>query len=266
MRHFKSTFLLGSVILCCMLFLMDSCGNSADKRIKQLVNEVNSQCPVNYGIGTATSFKIEGKNVIIEYSVDDDSYLLSKYDNGTLFDIWKLCCIDNGSPADKEMMNIISSSGYGIKCIFKGINSQKQKILEISNEKLKNYKALNTEEVLNTLITVNKSDLPVSRDSITTMVDCKLDKENLLYIFEVDDSNYDMSQIENDSSFKEKNKLIISDELRRNNNLTAELLKRACLSGRGFCLHHIGKTTGKVINTHFSNAELRQIANANGVN
>lgn len=265
MRNYKSIFSLCAVVICSFIISMNSCNNSDDSKIEKLVEEVNSQCPAFYGIGTATNFKKEGKTVVIEYSVSDNISLYENSSDDAIYDIWRLFCIDEASDVDKEMIRIITSAGYGIKCVFNSADSQKKKILEVSNDKLKNYKALTQEEILKTFITIDKNNLPQTIDSKTQIVDLKIEKDNLIYIYEIDESNFDISEIENSTLHKESGIRNMREQF-QNNTLTGYLYKIVCLSGRGICHRYIGNKTGKVVDIQFSNTEIRQIANANGVN
>lgn len=252
-------------MLCSLILSMSSCNNSADSKIEKIVEEANSQCPAFYGIGSATSFKKEGKTVVIEYSVSDDISLYENLNDDAIYDIWRLFCIDEASDADKELIRTIASAGYGIKCVFNSANPQKRKTLEVGNDKLNNYKALTQEEILRTFITIDKNTLPLTIDSKTKIVDLKIEKDNLIYVYEIDESSFDISEIEKSTLYKESGIRNMRDQF-LSNTLTGYLYKIVCLSGRGICHRYVGNKTGKTVDIQFTNTEIRQIANANGVN
>ncbi|MBR5639904.1 MAG: hypothetical protein IKW83_09090 [Muribaculaceae bacterium] len=272
MKNSKSVFFLGSVIFCSLILLLGSCNKSLksgekmdENEIKQLVEELNKNCPIKYHLLTATSYKCEGKNLVINYVVDEDKIVYSNLTDKTLYNIWRLCCIDEASETDKNVIKSLGLSGYGIKCQFNGSKSQKNMTFVVSNDKLKNNKPLTQEEIIENLVEIDRQAMPKVVDLVTQIVDFKVEKENILYVYEIDETDFDISIIENDSNYRENGTNKIANEL-RNNTLTGVLYKLVARSGRGICHRYIGKETGKVVNLQFSNAELRQIATANGVN
>lgn len=273
MKNFKSSFLLGCVIFCTMILLMDSCKNKplrlgeklSDSDIEQLINELKAHCPIDYRIFLATNYKREDKSIVTEYVVDEDKIVYDNLTDKTLYAIWRLCCLDEVSKNDKDIIQTLVLSGYGIKCHFTGSRSQKKMTLDVSNDKLKNNKPLTQEEIIETLVDIDRQAMPRAVDPVTQIVDFQNEKENIIYIYEIDETNFDISKIESDSNYKDNGKNVIGNEL-RNNTLTGVLYKLVALSGRGICHRYIGKNSGKVVNLQFSNAELRQIAAINGVN
>ena len=137
--------------------------------------------------------------------------------------------------------------------------------LEVSHDMLKGIKALTQDEIIENLVQITRKAMPKTVDRVTKIVDFKLEKDNIIYVYEIDDSNFDISQIENNSSYKDNGNMVIGNEL-RNNTLTGVLYKLVARSGRGICHRYTGKGTGKTVDIQFSNSEIRQIATANGVN
>lgn len=273
MRNSKSLFFLSFVTLCCLILSLNSCNNKplklgermSDSEIEQLVKELNENCPVSYTLLSATGYKHNGKTIVIDYVVDEDVISYDNLTDKTLYSIWRLCCIDEASLADKDIIKSLGLSGYGIKCQFKGSKTQKNMTLDVSNDKLKNYKPLTQEEIIENLVEIDRQAIPRAVDPVTQIVDFKVEKENIIYVYEIDETDFDISKIESDSNYKENGRDVIGNEL-RSNTLTGVLYKLVARSGRGICHRYIGKNSGKVVELQFFNAELRQIATANGVN
>lgn len=273
MRHTKSLFLVCCIAIGSLLVAMSSCQNKplklgeklSDSEMAQLVEELNENSPINYTLFTATSYKHEGKNLVIDYVVDEDKIAYDNLTDKTLYNIWRLCCLDEVSQNDKSIIKSLILSGYGIKCQFKGSNSPKSMTIDVSNDKLKNNKPLSQEEIIETLVEIDRHAMPRTVDRATTVVDFKIEKENIIYVYDIDETDFDISKIENDSNYKDNGTAVIANEL-RNNTLTGVLYKLVARSGRGICHRYVGKSSGKVVDLTFSNAELRQIATANGVN
>lgn len=262
MRNSKSIFLLCCIILFSMFFSLSSCSNN---KLEKIVKEANNQCPIAYNLFTANSFKCEDKTVVINYLIDEDKIEFGNLKDETMYNIWRLFCIDESSQNDKNLINTIASSGYGIKCLFKGSKSQRNITLNVSNDQLKNYKALTQEEIIKNFVELTKSIFPKSVDQITKIIDFKIEKDKIIYVYEIDESNFDISKIENDSNYKNNGNIVIGNEL-SNNTLTGVLYKLVIRSGRGICHQYIGKNTGKKVEINFSNDELMQIASAKGLN
>ena len=273
MRSHTSSLFICSVVICSLFVSLTSCSNKplklgeklSESEMEQLVNELNSNCPIDYRLLTATNYKCEGKTIVIEYVVNEDKIVYNNLTDKTLYNIWRLCCLDEVSQNDKDIIKSIVASGYDVKCLFKGSMSQKKMSLDVSNDKLKNNKPLTEEDIIANLVKIDSHSLPRQVDSVTRIVDFKLEKDKIIYCYEIDDTSFDISQIENDGNYKKNGKNVIGNEL-RNNTLTGVLYKLVARSGRGIVHQYTGNTTGKVVEIQFSNAELRQIATVNGVN
>ena len=265
--------ILSSIFVIFCIFAMTSCGGSKmsklgekmnDDEIKGLVKELNENCPVDYITFNAINFKSDDKNLEVFYTVNEDILRLDKCDQQTVYDTWRMHCIDGASDKDKALIKTLILSGYGMKCNFTGSKSNKKVSFEVSNEQLKNNKPLIQEELINNLVALTKSTFPKAVDQITQIIDFKIEKDKLIYVYEIDESNFDISKIGSDENYRENGILVIGNEL-RNNNLTGVLYKSVIRSGRGICHHYIGKNTGKTVDIDFSNIELEQIAKYNNV-
>lgn len=273
MKNLKSIYFLFSILLCTLILSMGSCKNKqlklgekmSDSEIEQLVKELNENCPIDYKLFSAIGYKLDGKTVVIDYVVDEDKIEYANLDDKTLLNIWRLCCLDEVSQNDKGIMKTLVLSGYGLKCQFNGSMSPKKMTLDVSNEMLENNKALTQDEIIENLVEITRNALPKTVDRITQIIDFKLEKDNIIYVYEIDETDFDISQIENNSNYKDNGNFVIGNEL-RNNTLTGVLYKLVARSGRGICHRYIGKNTGKTVDIQFSNSEIRQIATANGVN
>ncbi len=258
-------------MICFVMLSLSACKSSirpgdkmSNSEMEQLVKELNKNCPINYKLLSATSYACEGKDIVIEYVMDEDKIVYSNLTDSALYNIWRLCCLDEVSPTDKDIFKSIVASGYGLKCNFKGSMSQKKMTLDVSNEKLKNNKPITQEEIIATLVAIDRNGLPKDVDRVTKIVDFKAEKENLIYVYEIDETSFDISQIESNGQYKENGMTVIGNELRYN-TLTGVLYRQVALSGRGICHRYIGKSSGKVVDVQFSNAELRQIADQAGL-
>lgn len=273
MRNSTSRYLVCCAILGALVLWLGACTSKqlklgekmSESEVEQLVNELNQNCPIDYKLFSAIGYKRDGKTLVINYVVDENKIEYANLDDKTLLNIWRLCCLDEVSQNDKALIKTLVLSGYGIKCHFNGSMSGKKMVLEVSHGMLKGIKALTQDEIIENLVQITRKAMPKTVDRVTKIVDFKLEKDNIIYVYEIDDSNFDISQIENNSSYKDNGNMVIGNEL-RNNTLTGVLYKLVARSGRGICHRYTGKGTGKTVDIQFSNSEIRQIATANGVN
>lgn len=236
-----------------------------DNEMEQLVKVLNEQCPVSYEIGTATSFSCQGKKVVINYTIDEEVLSFEKMNKNDILDAWRMMYADCCSSNDKAFLKSIVLSGYQLNCVFTGSSTGHKAVLDLSNEQLKNNKPLTQEEYIKTNVAITRAVLPMPLNSVTNMVDVVLEKENLIYVYDIDDENFDISKLENESSFREIIAYGITQQFVGNSS-AGELFKKLCLSGRGLCYRYIGSKTHKTIDITFSNTELMQMANDNDVN
>ena len=103
-----------------------------DSEIEKLVKELNSQCPVKYDFGEATSFNREGNTIVINYTIDDNFLAIQKLSKDVVYDVWRLFYLDACSKNDKKLIKTIESSGYSIKCVFTGSKSQQKVSIDAS--------------------------------------------------------------------------------------------------------------------------------------
>lgn len=272
MRNFKTIFSICGVMLCILTLAMSSCKNSpmsklgeqlSDSEMEQLVNELNESCPINYEIGTATGFKCEGKTVEIDYTVDEDMMSFQKMNKNDIYDAWRMLYLDCASANDKALIKSIALSGYNLKCVFTGSKSSHKVAIDVSNQQLKNNKPLSQEENIKTTVEITRAVLPIPLDSVTDMVGVDLDKDNLIYIYEINEDGFDISKLENEPTFRDNIANGITMQFTSNSS-AGELFKKLCLSGRGLCYRYKGSKTGKTIDIGFSNIQMRQLANGGG--
>jgi len=249
---------------------MSSCGEKmsklgekmSDSEIKDLIKELNEKCPADYNVLIANNFNCADKNIVVNYTVNEEIVNLEKADQETIYNVWRMQCIDGATENDKAFIKTLIESGYGMKCVFTGSNSKKKISIDISNEKLKANKPLTQEENIKIIVDVTKTFLPQLLDGIN-VVNIGVDDKNLVYECEIDDGNFDVSLLENDmykSSLTNKIKTALI-----NGDTTGNLFKMICLSGRGVNYRYLIKKTGKTVEVNFSNIELKQIAINNNV-
>ncbi len=271
MTNSRTTHLLlcAAAVLCWLALAVTACKSDplaklgeklSDTEMQQLVETLNEQCPVNYEIGTATSFKQNGNTVVIDYTIDEDQLSFEKMSNDEITHAWRMMYLDCCSPNDQAFIKSVIASGYNLKCVFSGSKSGHKATIDVGNQQLKAYKPLSDEENIKTTVTVTRAMLPMPLDSVTDMVDVTLDKENLVYVYNIKEDNFDISRLENEPTFRDNIAMGITQQFSTNSS-AGELFKKLCLSGRGLCYRYTGSKTSKTINIDFSNTQLRQLAN-----
>ena len=272
MKKSKSILFLYCVIVYSLILSISSCKNDPlaklgqklnDSEISQLVEALNEQCPVSYEIGTANSFKCEGKKVVIDYTIDEDILSFEKLDKKAIFDAWRLLYLDCCSNNDKALMKSLALSGYDLQCVFTGSRTGHKASIDVSDQQLNTYKPLSQEESIKTTVEITRAVLPIPLDSVTDMIDVSLDKDNLIYIYRINEENFNISMLENEPTFRENIATGITQQFTSNSS-AGELFKKLCISGRGLCYRYQGSKTGKTIDIGFSNIQLRQLANNGG--
>ena len=272
MRNSKSIlFILCSVIVCSLVFI--SCKSDplaklgeklSDSEMSKMVEALNEQCPVNYEIGTATSFKCKGKKVVISYTIDEDILSFEKMEKDVIYDAWRLLYLDCCSSNDKAFIKSVELSGYDLQCLFTGSRTGHKASIDVSNQQLGTYKPLSQEESIKTTVDITRGVLPIPLDSVTDMVDVNLDKENLIYVYRINEDNFDFSMLEKEPTFRDNIAMGITQQFTSNSS-AGDLFKKLCLSGRGLCYRYQGSKSGRTIDIGFSNIQLRQLANNGGV-
>lgn len=241
--------------------VMMSCNNSADSNVEKLIKDANQQCPVIYDMGVVNSFDIDKDNkiIIINMEIDDEKFDLSKFkDNSSkLENILRLTLFENMSQADKNLVAGIAAEGYGVRYALKGFKSHEIVNVELSNAKLKANKPLSIDENVKANVDFAKISLPQQLDSVTTMTDVNINKDTVIYIYEIDEKNCSMSTL--DSKVRGNIVYGINQQF-INKSAAGDFFRNVCKSGRGLCYRYKGNESGKVIDIYFDNVTLRQMA------
>lgn len=240
--------------------------NSERNKLNEVIKQANDELPARFDFGLATSIECKDNMVEIHYTTDDKLFPIAVLKNkGDLIKrAWKMSYLDqNGSNSD-EVLNLILSTGYGLKAVFDGEVSHEHYEVTLSNAELQQAakQKMPVGDQLELQLEITNASLPQQIDDITKLVATRLDGEYMVYDYEIDDAVMSMDEmISNHAAYKDNIGRALGNEINDPQSAAGMFFKLVIRAGRGVRYHYAGKTSGKVMDVDLDNAALRQLVN-----
>ena len=255
----KKCFLLFA-LLPLMVILFSCKGNDARTEVRQMVKELNDQCPIHYDYITCQSAEIQGDEMVMNYIIDESMLsmklmqeqpeIAKKYGGSSLFNV------------NDELGDLLMKSGLGLTANYQGSLSGDIVTLKFTNQEIKEIKAhpISNDELLDWEVMASNSILPKKLDDVTTLISLTRDGDVVAYTYEVDEDKLDMAVV-NDGQSELKQTLSAQIATLNSPTSTAQTFMRLLRRGNKD-LHYVykGNLTGKTVRIEFTNDELRELA------
>lgn len=249
-----------------MAFLAIAGCNSEKNKLNEVIKQANDELPARYDFGVATSISCEDNMVVINYTTDDKLFPIAVLKNkGDLIKrAWKMSYIDQNGTNNDEVLNLILTSGFGLKAVFDGEESHEHYEVTLSNAELKEAakQKMPVSDQLALQLDITNASLPQQIDDITKLLATKLDSEFMVYDYEIDDAKMSMDEmIANRAAYEDNIRRALQSEINDPQSAAGMFFKLVIRAGRGVRYHYAGKTSGKVMDVDLNNAALRQLVN-----
>lgn len=243
-----------------MVILLSCQGRDSKSEVRQMVQEINDQCPIHFDYITCQSAAIQGDEVVMNYIVDENMLSLKlmkekpviakKYGGSSLFVV------------NDELGDLLMKSGLGLTTNYQGSTSGDVVTLKYTNQEIKDIKAnpISNDELLDWEVMASNSILPRKLDEVTTLISLTRDGNVVAYSYEIDEDKLDMSVV---SDGKDQLKQTLAAQVATLNSPTSVAQTFMRLLRRGNKeLHYVykGNLSGKTVRIEFSNDELRDLA------
>jgi len=247
------------VIIAAFLLSFVSCGNNKDKELKEIVRVLNES-----GTGMAGDLigidKVEydGHAVTLTYTVADGviDYDGVQANNESFRQNMLVGYANNPDKGLKMMIDAIVKAGADLIVVF---NSESNEVVSMrfTAEELKNNTPSASSDpmvLLKTMADNGRLQTPTVVDDGMVMTDVFLDEHYYTYVYECDESEYDMDYWE---EIKDEIKESIMEDVLDDNDITTkamcELLKKVRY---GLAFKYVGSSSGKVCMVYIEPDEL----------
>ncbi len=246
-----------TLVLCLILIGIASCGSSnrspENKVVADAMASLRNELPIHLeGLGKVREVDYEGNNVIFRMRIQEDaSYGMSVMkisENQSLTKEIVAAQIGMMNAQEKEAIKAIAGESFGLKVLISGSSSSRDGIINLSSDEIESALANaqnKSAEVfsLEMVAMTTRLMLPARVDQVTTWTDTRLTDNTFEYIYHIDDSNIDLSNI--DMGMMKREKLTM---LSQNMDVMGNVVSCCIATHRSLVYKYIGNSSNKTIN------------------
>ena len=250
------------VLTCLSLMLLTACGQKS--KLKLAIEIANKQCPMDMGAsGEISSITFDGSDVIYVMIMNESILNMDALkENPDAMKSAVTAMFGNPQGTIKEMLDLVVSTGSGMKFIYKGKASGKEVECYLTTQDLK--------DILNGGLTAEGSDkkkleeqvrmtnvsCPMQVDEATTLDKSTIESDRVLYHYTIDESVVQVAALkENAEQMKAnvKNSLNTSDPALR-------MFLEACVKcDKGVGYLYEGNNSGETLEISFGVSEIKAL-------
>lgn len=254
---------LFTLLLVVMAMCVTSC-NSQHRELEKMVKQANDELPARFDFGIATSIECHDGMVIIHYTTDDELFPIGVLKNkGDIIKrAWKMSYFGQNQGGKNEVLDLILSSGYGLKAVFESEKTNDHIEVALNNDELKQAvkQPVGISEQLAIQMEITNASLPMQVDAVTTLLSTTIDGDYMTYNYEIDDSQLAIDEMENQrATYVDNIGRGLRDAMGDVQSSAGMFFKQVIKAGKGVRYRYKGKASGKTLDIDFTNAQLRQM-------
>ena len=169
-------------------------------KVNDLVKSFKKDCPISLGVtGSIDDMVIENNYVTFKVKFNDDFVNIKGISQNKEQFAANITKALNKSKTTASLMNVLVDEGYGLKYFMEGNPSGDTVSLYVTTDMLReSSKAPTTSklDLLKTAIENTKMQMPMQVDELTTLTDMKLEGDNVVYIYEIEEDGFTISDID----------------------------------------------------------------------
>lgn len=239
--------------------------NTIKPELRSFVAEMNSQCPYDAGSMTVTKYYVDGNNVVIVYSVDenvikiDDIQSASNKQKETLLSVYRY------TPELKHFVNLMAESKAGVVNLYIGSKSCKQCRVVLSSKEIASAAKVKKSDkdplhLLEIYVELYNEHLPEMIDDGIMNTSILIEDFYVVYEYVLDEDIHSVEQwIEEKGNRKNKfiNAISTIDGQAKTEIMTIIMARK------GIIYRYIGDVSGKTCEIRINAAELKNALNFN---
>ena len=251
------------IIILLVIISLSACLDNKSKLKREIVL-ANCDCPTETpGVGRLDSLVLEdnGNVVAYYYTIYEDNEQLSVEIINDNNELVKRKMINTALANNRQSLKMFQKYHAGLRYIFQEENTGKSAIITIPIEEIERSleqpisQSQAAELALDDDLSVSKKSLPIEIDEGLQIVDLILDKNQLVYVVNVDENLYPLK-----ADFdKEAAKQGIVEELNNPAPGMMTTLNNLVKTARGMVYRYVGSKSKKQIDIEISTIELRTI-------
>lgn len=254
------------LMLCLLSLSIVNCGSSnrapENPVVANAMKSLRDELPIHLeGLGKVREVDYEGNTLIFRMRIQDEASsgmsVTKITSNQALAKEIVAAQIGMMNEQKKEAIKAIAGESYELKILISGSTSSRDGEINLSSTELESAlnKSLNktTEDFsLEMVAMTTKLMLPTRVDQVTTWTDTRISNETFEYIYRLDDSSIDLSNI--DMGMMKREKL---NMLSQNMNLMGNVVKCCIATHRSLIYKYIGNTSNRTISVVLTESDLR---------
>lgn len=254
MKRKLTTLLIATAVLLSLV----ACGR--DSQLKQLVKEMNKECPIDMGaFGTMDNVVYEDNVLFMNYTVNEGYINLDDFraNEKAIHDNQLVAYANNPDKSFQKLIKSIVKAGADLKVVYRTAEGDNFEIL-FTNKELKASMADNDadpEALLQKSLAITRLQLPYEADEGIQCTDVELDNDYCTYVYICDEEIYDMEVLKESL---EESRDEFKDEILDNSDdiMMARLVRMIKETGRGLRYKYVGNATGMEAEIVIENNEM----------
>lgn len=236
------------------ILFASSCGGNS--QLRKLVSEINNRCPISIdALGEVTNAKLDGNNVIVTVSMAEDLLSIETIQNNTEMMKPNVIQALGNNPSDqmRALVDILSKNNGSLTYEYIGKSSGKKATITITGDELKDISKVGNDPdaALDAQLAITNIHFPMQLDDVTTIVNVTRENGNVVYLYDIDEANFDLNQIE-----EEQDDVLdyLFESLRmQRDNVSSKMFIQACYNAKADIIYRYrGNVTGKAIDFKIS--------------
>ena len=229
-------------------------------KISDVVKSIKKGCPMSLGMsGSIDDVEIENNFVTFKVKLNDEFANIKGISQNKETFTLNVTKALNKSENTAKFMNVIADEGYGLKYFIEGYPSGDTVSLYVTADMLReSSKSPKTSklDLLQTAIENSKMQMPMQLDELTTLTDMKLEGDNVVYFYEIEEDGFSVSDFDMDN--------VREGTIEELQNLNKDVVGHNFITmvvenDKNLIYRYKGKQSGQVDEVLISNAELSNI-------
>ena len=254
----KQLRILFAAVAAVSVLMFASC--SGKSKLQEAVKSINDACPASMGmIGEMTSAEIDGDNVILTMSVDEQYINLEGLKNNPEVHKANMKAVFR-TPSDdmKELIEALKEANSGITFVYVGKTSGRKVSVSLTSKEMQsmgNEEDEDPDAALDAQIAIANAQVPVQVDEITTLVQVTREPGVVAYLYEIDEQRASMEQLENAREVM-ASMLVEALQTQRNEVSSRYFMEICHKTGVDFLYRYRGSTTGQIVEILIPSADI----------